>query len=95
MDLPYDKDKMFKDIGLTREQLLLKNEEWYERNGINYQLGRTITGINNTRGKPYVTMDDEIKVEYDSVVLQTGSNPTFRDIDGFTDQLNVQKFTNL
>lgn len=95
LDLPYDKDKMFKDITLSKDELLLKPSEWYDRNGVNYQLARTVTGINNTRGNPYVTMDDDIKIDYDSVVLSTGSNIMVRDVEGYNDQFNIQKFTDL
>lgn len=50
VELPYDKQMMYKSLDLTREDLQIRPAEWYEHNAINYQLGHSVTNINNTRG---------------------------------------------
>ncbi len=79
VELPYDKQKMYKSLDHTREDLQIRPAEWYEHNGINYQLGHSVTNINNTRGAQFVVMDGEIHVEYDAVLLATGSTEVIRD----------------
>jgi nitrite reductase (NADH) large subunit len=69
---------------LTGEQtvrdIVLNDEDWYERHGIRLLLNRTVTKIDRARRK--IHADDGTVVPYDKLLLATGSNPVVLPVPG-------------
>jgi nitrite reductase (NADH) large subunit len=69
---------------LTGEQtvrdIVLNDEDWYERHGIRLLLNRTVTKIDRARRQIHAA--DGTVVPYDKLLLATGSNPVVLPIPG-------------
>ena len=66
--------------GKTAEDLSLVEDGWYERNGIELNLGERVTRIDREAQK--IVTDQGRKLAYDIVVLCTGSSPFVPPIPG-------------
>ena len=55
------------------ENIILNSPEWYAQNGITLYTGHTVTQIN--RVKREITSDQGVIVNYDRLLIATGSNP--------------------
>ena len=64
----------------TIQDIMLNDVDWYRDNGITLHLNKKITHIN--RKQRVVTADDGTAVEYDRLILATGSNPFILPIPG-------------
>ena len=62
------------------EDIILNDMAWYEKNGIRLHLGRKVLKIN--RKDKVVEADSGILVEYDRLLLATGSSPFILPIPG-------------
>ncbi|TQO20045.1 NADPH-dependent 2,4-dienoyl-CoA reductase/sulfur reductase-like enzyme [Rhodoglobus vestalii] len=72
--LPYDRPPLSKQMLLTDmapEQLLLKESDWYEKNGLDVVLGNPARGLDPIAQR--VALSDGTEREYDGLVLATGS----------------------
>jgi NAD(P)H-dependent nitrite reductase large subunit/NAD(P)H-dependent nitrite reductase small subunit len=74
-------------VGLTTffahrdaEKLMLARLEWYEQNGVELHIGDRASHVN--RQRRVVTSDKGVKIEYDAVVLATGSFPFVPPVPG-------------
>ena len=45
-------------------------------------LGRTLHSIHNAHGKPYIMLEDGIRIEYDALMVATGVSEVVRNIPG-------------
>ncbi|CCN49585.1 nitrite reductase, large subunit,NAD(P)H-binding [Vibrio nigripulchritudo MADA3029] len=66
--------------GRSHEDLMLGSEEWYQKHGIELILGSQVTSIQTEQRR--ITMDDEVVLGYDQLVLATGSYPFVPPIPG-------------
>ena len=64
----------------TISEIILNPLEWYEENGITLHTGKKVVKID--RNKRFVEADDGTRVEYDRLLLATGSNPFMLPIPG-------------
>lgn len=74
-NLPYDRPPLSKQMllgDMAPEQLLLKPANWYEQNGINVVLGNPARHLDSAAQR--VALDDGTELEYDGMVLATGSS---------------------
>lgn len=49
---------------------------------VNFQLGRSLHSFYNEHGKPYLLLDDGLRLEYDTVLCATGQSEVLRNIPG-------------
>lgn len=66
--------------GMTPAMVRLHDEDWAARHDIDLRLGTTVTGIDRTGRK--VALDDGSHVDYDALVLATGSRPWLPPTEG-------------
>mgnify|MGYP001555943816 CR=1 FL=1 len=64
----------------TVDDIMLNDEQWYRDNGITLYKGKSITEIDRARRR--VISDDDTTVEYDRLLLATGSNPFIIPVPG-------------
>jgi len=64
----------------TIEDIILNEEQWYADNNITLHLGKRIKEIQ--RGYKKVVAEDGSEVEYDNLIIATGSNPFIIPIPG-------------
>jgi len=64
----------------TVEQIILNPRDWYAENGITLHTGRKIVKID--RKRRFVEADDGTRVEYDRMLLATGSKPFILPVPG-------------
>lgn len=64
----------------TIKDIMLNDVDWYEENNITLHLGKKITKID--RVKRQVVAEDGTMVEYDRLLLATGSNPFMLPVPG-------------
>ena len=64
----------------TIKDIMLNDVDWYEENNITLHLGKKITKID--RVKRLVIAEDGMTVEYDRLLLATGSNPFMLPVPG-------------
>ena len=62
------------------DKLILENEEWYKNNSIKIKLGIRVDQI--LADKKCVILSDGETLDYDIMVLATGSRPTIPDLEG-------------
>ncbi len=62
------------------DDIMLNDLQWYSDNGITLHAGKKIVQIH--RGKRFVKADDGTVVQYDRMILATGSNPFILPIPG-------------
>lgn len=62
------------------EELLVKKEEWYKENDIEVILNKIVESIDTNNNK--VILDDGKEVEYEKLLLATGSRPFIPPIEG-------------
>ena len=67
---------------MNYEELKLRSDEWYDDMDVNYQLGRSLHALYNEHGKPYLMLDDGLRLEYDTVLCATGTSEVLRNIPG-------------
>lgn len=74
-------------VGLTTffahrdaEKLMLARQDWYEEHGVQLHIGDRAVQID--RKKRVVTSENGVAIEYDAVVLATGSYPFVPPVDG-------------
>ncbi|WP_062214064.1 NAD(P)/FAD-dependent oxidoreductase [Streptomyces sp. NBRC 109706] len=73
-ELPYDRPPLSKEAllaGVEMEKLRLRAPEWYEENGITTRLGHAAVRLEPARRR--VLLDEGTAVEYDGLVVATGS----------------------
>ncbi|MFM2587083.1 nitrite reductase large subunit NirB [Vibrio sp. TBV020] len=66
--------------GKSRQDLMLSSEEWYSKHGIDLLLSRKVTDID--RESKCLALEGESTLEYDQLVLATGSYPFVPPIEG-------------
>ena len=64
----------------TLEEIVLNDWAWYRDNGITLHAGRKVVKVD--RARRHVIADDGTEVEYDRLLLATGSNPFILPIPG-------------
>ncbi len=62
------------------DEIMLNDEQWYKDNGITLHKGVTVTDIDRNACK--VTADDGTVVDYDRLLISTGSNPFIIPVPG-------------
>jgi 3-phenylpropionate/trans-cinnamate dioxygenase ferredoxin reductase component len=80
---PYDRPPLSKAVLLGKkppEQCFFKPAEWYEENGIDLILGRTVERID--RQEKRVLLDDGQQISYDRLLLATGARPRDLEVPG-------------
>lgn len=81
--LPYQRPPLSKQYlaGKTdKAHLLLRQQEFYERQNIDVRTGETVTGID--RDKQNVRTDRVSSLHYDGLLLATGARPRMLDVPG-------------
>lgn len=68
---------------MTPDSVRLHDPEWAEQHGIDLRLGATVAAVDRTRR--VVALDDGSEVEYDALVLATGSRPWIPPTEGLQD----------
>lgn len=59
LHLPYDKTKLIKKFkNMDYNKLYLREEEYYEDHGIDFQLAREAVNVVNRHGGPYIELSD-------------------------------------
>lgn len=76
----------------TIDEIILNDEQWYADNGITLHLGKRIKEIQ--RGYRKVVAEDGTEVEYDNLIIATGSNPFIIPIPGH-DKEGVMAFRDI
>ena len=76
----------------TIEDIILNDEQWYADHGITLHMGKRIKEIQ--RGYRKVVAEDGIEVEYDNLIIATGSNPFIIPIPGH-DKAGVMAFRDI
>jgi 3-phenylpropionate/trans-cinnamate dioxygenase ferredoxin reductase subunit len=74
---PYDRPPLSKAVLLGKklaEACFFKPAQWYEENGIDLVLGRTVERID--RPEKLICLDDEQRLPYDRLLLATGARPS-------------------
>jgi assimilatory nitrate reductase electron transfer subunit len=66
--------------GMTPAMVRLHDEDWAARHDVDVRLGTTVTGIDRVARK--VSLDDGTDVDYDALVLATGSRPWLPPTEG-------------
>ena len=64
----------------TLDEIVLNPLDWYAQNNIDLRVGRKVVGVN--RKQRIVQVDDGSEVEYDRLLIATGSNPFILPIPG-------------
>ena len=64
----------------TVQDIMLNDEQWYENNHITLHKGKKVVDVQ--RGRRMVITADGIEVEYDRLLLATGSNPFIVPVPG-------------
>ncbi len=64
----------------TLDEIVLNPLDWYAQNNIDLRVGRKVVGVN--RKQRIVQVDDGSEVEYDRLLIATGSNPFMLPIPG-------------
>ncbi len=77
---------------VTLEDIIINDEDWYEKNNITLHLGKKITEIQ--RGYYKVITEDGDEIEYDKLIIATGSSPFIIPIPG-VDLDGVVTFRNI
>ncbi|QBI53650.1 NAD(P)/FAD-dependent oxidoreductase [Streptomonospora litoralis] len=75
-ELPYDRPPLSKEAllrGVAMEKLGLRAPEWYTDNAVTTRLGSAAVRLDTARRA--VVLDDGTRVEYDGLVIATGSRP--------------------
>jgi len=76
----------------TIDDIILNDEQWYADNGISLHLGKRVTEIQ--RGYKKVIAEDGTEVEYDNLIIATGSNPFIIPVPGH-DKEGVMAFRDI
>lgn len=66
--------------GADMKEIVINDWDWYKENQIRLYTGHTVTKI-DTKSKRVIT-DQGVEVEYDDVILATGSNPFMLPVPG-------------
>jgi 3-phenylpropionate/trans-cinnamate dioxygenase ferredoxin reductase component len=80
---PYDRPPLSKAVLLGKkptEACIFKPVKWYEENGIDLVLARTVERID--RREKWVLLDDGHKLPYDRLLLATGARPRELEVPG-------------
>ncbi|MDP2713037.1 MAG: nitrite reductase large subunit NirB [Solirubrobacteraceae bacterium] len=79
---PYDRVRLSEILvsGEDPQTLQLRPPEWYEDNGVELLVGRTVTWVDAERGA--LGLDDVDELAFDRLVLATGSQPLMPPIPG-------------
>jgi 3-phenylpropionate/trans-cinnamate dioxygenase ferredoxin reductase subunit len=92
--LPYQRPPLSKGYlkgELSRERLNLKNAKWYEEKSVSLKLGERANAIDTDNHR--VLLDAQ-SIEYDALILATGSRPRLLDLPG-ADKANVMYLRNV
>ncbi len=82
-ELPYERPPLSKDVLLGKKEpksAELHDQAWYDENNIELLLGVEATGI-DTKART-VTLSDDSQVEYDKLLIATGSRVRKLDVPG-------------
>ena len=75
---------------VTPENMVYRKKDFYEKNNVDTIFGIKATAIDSK--KKTVTLEDGKSVEYDKLLVATGSSPFVPPVDGLGDQSNVFTF---
>jgi len=76
-EYPYDRTKLYKSIrNLDYEKLYLRPKEWYDLFGVTILFGREVAEISHKHVFPYIILEDGTRIEYDGLLVATGSKFT-------------------
>jgi len=64
----------------TIDEIMLNDDAWYEENNVTLHKGKTVTKIDRKKRK--VIADDGLEVEYDRLLIATGSDPFIIPVPG-------------
>lgn len=93
--LPYDKTMLCKQIkDLKFDDIILRDHRWFQINGVKYMLGRNVVSIENTHGNPSITLEDGLKLEYDAILVATGTHYEQREFIGLNKEKNFMMLNN-
>jgi 3-phenylpropionate/trans-cinnamate dioxygenase ferredoxin reductase component len=82
-DAPYERPPLSKDYlqgKVARDSLFVHTPDWYTRNDVELRLSTTATGI--ATDSKHITLDDGELIEYEKLLLTTGSTPRHLPIPG-------------
>ncbi|HEX7537926.1 MAG TPA: FAD-dependent oxidoreductase [Dermatophilaceae bacterium] len=82
-DAPYERPPLSKDYlqgKVARDSLFVHTPDWYTRNDVELRFSTTATGI--APDSKHITLDDGELVEYEKLLLTTGSTPRHLPIPG-------------
>jgi len=78
--LPYDRPKLSKKLDVQLTEIQLRDNQWFKDSSIEVRLGTTVSGL-DTVAKQMTTSTGE-KINYDKILLATGSSPRKLGVDG-------------
>ncbi|WP_455382108.1 NAD(P)/FAD-dependent oxidoreductase [Salinispira pacifica] len=80
--LPYKRTKISKNMvrPFERDAFALAQEPWYHESGIELLNGRTVSELDS--GRRLVRLDDGREIEWDALIIATGSEPERLDVPG-------------
>jgi 3-phenylpropionate/trans-cinnamate dioxygenase ferredoxin reductase subunit len=82
-DAPYERPPLSKDYlqgKVARDSLFVHTPDWYTTNDVELRLSTTATGI--APDSKHITLDDGELIEYEKLLLTTGSTPRHLPIPG-------------
>ena len=79
-NLPYDRPKLSKNMGVKWEQIALRKAGWFEKAKIEVRKGVRVVGVDQSEKK--VTLDDGTLMEYSKLLICTGGKPRHLGVPG-------------
>ncbi|KRX10397.1 Rieske [2Fe-2S] iron-sulfur domain [Pseudocohnilembus persalinus] len=87
---PYDKTKLSKEIrNLDYKKIQLRDQDWFKQYGVSLMMGRECVYVDKTHGSPHIKLEDGLRLEYDALVIATGSLPASTKFKGTKEQKNL------
>ncbi|XP_071747826.1 apoptosis-inducing factor 3 isoform X2 [Lepeophtheirus salmonis] len=77
---PYDRPKLSKALGVNPEEILLRQSNFYTDRDIDIKLGTSLKSISPNEKK--VKLSDDTTLNYDKIVLATGTVPRVLELPG-------------
>lgn len=78
-DLPYDRTLLSKGSDATKHPGPIRSQEWYQKNGVEFVTGTTVTGIDYAHKKVNTS---NTPLSYDKLLIASGSVNKYAPIKG-------------